>query len=167
MTLETTLQQIYDLPLSDFIRENVNAFPVLESLHVLAVSLVFGTILIVDLRLLGVASHRRSARRLTGDLLPFTWGAFILAVVSGAGMFISNAVSYAANTQFLLKLVALAIAGLNMAWFHSTVYRRIDQWDEDMPPPLAARLAGITSLVTWIVVISLGRWIGFTLEPVF
>lgn len=167
MILETTLQQLYDLPLSNAIRENVNAFPVLESLHVLAVGLVFGTILIVDLRLLGVAAHRSSARRLTSELLPYTWGAFVIAVITGAGLFISNAVSYAANPQFLLKLVALAVAGLNMAWFHTTAYRRIDQWDEDMPPPTAARIAGLASLVTWTVVIFLGRWIGFTLETVF
>ena len=167
MTLETTLQQLYDLPLSNAIRENVNAFPVLESLHVLAVGLVFGTILIVDLRLLGMAAHRGSARRLTTELLPFTWAAFVLAAITGAGMFISNALSYAANTQFLLKLVALAVAGLNMAWFHGTTYRRIDQWDEDMPPPRAARMAGLASLITWTVVIFLGRWIGFTLETVF
>jgi hypothetical protein len=167
MTLETTLQQLYDLPLSSAIRENVNAFPVLESLHVLAVGLVFGTILIVDLRLLGVAAHRGSARRLINELLPYTWVGFVIAVITGAGMFISNALSYAANMPFLLKLVALAVAGLNMAWFHSTAYRRIDRWDEDMPPPRAARLAGLGSLVTWTVVIFLGRWIGFTLETVF
>lgn len=167
MTLETILQQIYDLPLSNSIRENVNAFPVLESLHVLAVALVFGTILIVDLRLLGVAAHRNGARRLIAELLPYTWAAFVLAVITGAGMFISNAVSYAANTQFLIKLAALAFAGLNMAWFHSTAYRRIDQWDNDLPPPVTARFAGVTSLATWVAVIFLGRWIGFTLEMVF
>lgn len=167
MSLQTMLQQIYDLPASSSIRENVNAFPILESFHVLAVAIVFGTILIVDLRLLGVAAHRREASRLIRELLPYTWGAFVLAVITGIGMFMSNALSYAANTQFLLKLVALAVAGLNMAWFHSTAYRRISEWDAALPPPAAARVAGITSLLTWTVVIFLGRWIGFTLEMVF
>lgn len=165
--LATTLQQLYDLPLSNAIRENANTFPVIESLHVLAATLVFGTILIVDLRLLGVISHRRGARRLITELLPFTWGAFVLAVITGSLLFISNAVSYAANTQFLLKMVALMAAGLNMAWFHSTAYRRIDQWDEELPPPLAVRVAGVLSLVAWVTVIALARWIGFTLEMVF
>ncbi|MEP7004705.1 MAG: DUF6644 family protein [Sphingomonas bacterium] len=167
MTIETILQQIYDLPLSSAIRENVNAFPVIESLHVLAIALVFGTILIVDLRLLGMAAHRPGVRRLIAELLPFTWAAFALAVVTGSLMFMSNAVAYAANTEFRLKLVALALAGLNMAWFHSTAYRRIDQWDEVLPPPATARIAGLLSLLTWITVIFLGRWIGFTLEVVF
>lgn len=164
---QAILQQIYDLSLSASIRENVNAFPVLESLHVLAVALVFGTILIVDLRLLGVASYRGSAAKLIVELLPYTWVAFVLAVVTGSLMFISNAVAYANNTQFLLKLVAIAIAGLNMMWFHSTAYRKIANWDADMPPPAAARFAGILSLILWTLVIFLGRWIGFTLELFF
>ncbi|MWV26860.1 DUF6644 family protein [Aurantiacibacter rhizosphaerae] len=167
MTLETTLQQINDLPLSAAIRENINAFPMLESLHVLAVAIVFGTILVVDLRLFGIASHRSSAQRLSAELLPYTWGAFVLAVITGVLMFITNPISYANNTEFLIKLILIAVAGLNMVWFHSTTYRRIAEWDEDMPPPTAARIAGAVSFVLWTAVIFLGRWIGFTLEFFF
>lgn len=167
MNLETTLQQINDLPISSAIRENVNAFPIIESLHVLSIAIVFGTILIVDLRLFGVAAHRRSAQRLTAELLPYTWVAFLGAVITGTLMFMSNPVSYANNTQFLLKLVVIAIAGLNMIWFHSTAYRRIAEWDEDMPPPTAARVSGALSFILWTTVIFLGRWIGFTLETLF
>lgn len=167
MSLETTLQQIYDLPISASIRENVNAFPLIESLHVLAITLVFGTILIVDLRLVGVAAHRRSADRLIRELLPYTWVAFALAVISGVLMFVSNAPAYAANLEFQLKLVAIALAGLNMAIFHSTAHRRIADWDTDLPPPAAARVSGFLSLALWTVVIVLGRWIGFTLDVLF
>lgn len=167
MSLESTLQQIYDLPLSAAIRENVNAFPVLEALHVLAITLVFGTILIVDLRLIGFASHRRGANKLIAELLPYTWGAFVLAVVTGSLLFASNAPAYANNTQFLLKLAAIAFAGVNMAVFHLTAHRRIDEWDEALPPPTAVRTAGALSLLSWVAVICLGRWIGFTLDVLF
>jgi len=167
MSLDTILQQIYDLPLSDSIRENVNAFPLLESLHVLAITLVFGTILIVDLRLVGVAAHRRSADRLIREMLPYTWVAFVVAVVTGVLMFASNAPSYAANLEFQLKLVTIVLAGVNMAIFHSTAHRRIADWDLDLPPPAAARISGFLSLALWTVVIVLGRWIGFTLAVVF
>ncbi|NLR70477.1 hypothetical protein HGI47_06265 [Novosphingobium sp. ERN07] len=167
MSLETTLQQIYDLPISASIRENVNAFPLIESLHVLAITLVFGTILIVDLRLVGVAAHRRSADRLIRELLPYTWVAFALAVISGVLMFVSNAPAYAANLEFQLKLVAIALAGVNMAIFHSTAHRRIADWDTDLPPPAASRVSGFLSLALWTVVIVLGRWIGFTLDVLF
>ncbi len=167
MTLQTTLQSIYDLPLSNAIRENANAFPVLESLHVLAITLVFGTILIVDLRLVGYAARRRSANRLITELLPFTWGAFVVAIITGSLLFASNAVAYAANTEFRLKLLAIVAAGINMAIFHATTQRTIAQWDETAAPPFAARAAGVLSLVLWTLVIFLGRWIGFTLDVLF
>ncbi|BAV63340.1 DUF6644 family protein [Sphingobium cloacae] len=167
MSLDNLLRNIYDLSISDWIRANVSAFPMLESLHVLALTMVFGTILIVDLRLLGIVSHRRSARKLIVELLPYTWVAFVLAVITGSLLFASNALSYAHNPQFLWKMVAIAAAGINMGIFHMTAYRRIVDWDDALPPPMVARVAGATSLILWTVVIFLGRWIGFTLETVF
>jgi hypothetical protein len=160
------LQYLYDTSLATAMREGASLFPWIESIHVLAITLVVGTIAIVDLRLIGFSAHRRSANRLIRDMLPFTWGAFAVAVVTGTLMFISNAPSYWANTEFRVKLCLVVLAGLNMAFFHLTSYRKIDQWDEAPRPPVLARAAGVTSLVLWILVIVFGRWIGFTLAPV-
>jgi hypothetical protein len=147
-------------------REGASLFPWIESIHVLAITLVVGTIAIVDLRLIGFSAHRRSADRLISDMLPYTWVAFAVAVVTGTLMFISNAPSYWANTEFRVKLCLIVLAGFNMAFFHLTSYRKIVQWDEASPPPVLARAAGLTSLTLWILVIFFGRWIGFTLTPV-
>lgn len=165
MVLDTFFQRLHETQIASVIRENANAFPWLESVHVLAITLVFGTIVIVDLRMLGYAAHRRGLRRLILDMLPFTWAAFAIAVVTGSLMFISNAVTYAANPQFQWKMLAILAAGINMAIFHMTAHRRIADWDEAVPTPLSARLAGATSLVLWMVVIVLGRFVGFTLAP--
>jgi hypothetical protein len=159
MSLETLLQQLYESPLAAGIRANAVAFPWIESLHVLALTLVFGTIAIVDIRLLGFASHRRSARQLMVELLPFTWGAFGVAVVTGSLLFTSNAVAYVNNTQFLLKMLAMLAAGVNMGVFHLTAYRRIGDWDDALPPPAFARAVGVLSLSLWVLVIILGRWV--------
>ncbi|WP_084582306.1 DUF6644 family protein [Sphingomonas azotifigens] len=164
MSLEALFQKLYDSPLAAAIRENTSYFPWIESLHVLAITLVFGTICIVDLRLLGYRAHRRGARRLIVDLLPFTWAAFAVAIVTGALLFTSNAVAYAHNAQFQWKMIAILAAGLNMAVFHLTAYRRIGDWDDAHRPPLAARLSGAFSLLLWIAVIVFGRLIGFTLS---
>lgn len=164
MSLDIFLQKLNDSSVSNFIRENTSAFPWIESFHVLAIALVFGTICIVDLRLLGYQSHRRGARQLIIDLLPYTWAAFGLAVVTGALLFASNAVAYANNAQFQWKMLAIMAAGMNMAIFHVTAYRRIVDWDDMLPPPITARLAGGASLALWLLVIFLGRWIGFTLS---
>jgi len=164
VTLDTLFQQLYDSPLSAAIRENNAAFPWIESLHVLAITLVFGTISVVDLRLIGYPAHRRGARQLIVDLLPYTWAAFGLAVASGGLLFASNAVAYAHNSQFQWKMLTILAAGANMVFFHLTAYRRIIDWDDALPPPLAAKIAGATSLALWILVIFFGRWIGFTLS---
>ena len=156
-------QELTDSAIGAGIRENNALFPWIESLHVLAATTVVGTIAIVDLRLIGYASHRKGARQLILDLLPFTWAAFGLAVVTGSLLFTSNASGYAANTQFLSKMAVLLLAGINMAYFHLTAYRRIDQWDDALPTPKAVRIAGATSLVLWITIVFLGRWIGFTI----
>lgn len=76
-------------------------------------------------------------------------------------------ISYANNLQFQLKLVAIAIAGINMMWFHTNAYRRISEWNQEATPPAAARYAGMASLMVWTATIFLGRWIGFTLEVLF
>jgi hypothetical protein len=165
MVLDTLFQRLHETQIASAIRENANAFPWIESVHVLSITLVFGTILIVDLRMLGYAAHRRGLRRLILDMLPFTWAAFVIAVVTGSLMFISNAVTYASNPQFQWKMLAILAAGINMAIFHMTAHRRIADWDEAVPTPLSARLSGATSLVLWMVVIVLGRFVGFTLAP--
>lgn len=163
MSLDSVLQSVSDSPIGMTIAQNASLFPTLESIHVLAMATVVGTIAIVDLRLLGHPAHRRGARQLIRDLLPYTWIAFGIAVIAGSLLFSSNAVRYAHNSQFQSKLALIGAAGINMAVFHLTAFRRIVDWDELLPPPLAARIAGAISLTLWIGVIFLGRWVGFTL----
>jgi len=83
--------------------------------HVLAITLVIGSISIVDLRLLGVTSLDRAVSRLMGDVLPFTWGAFVVAAIMGALLFASNAATYGHNFFFLGKMILIALADINMA----------------------------------------------------
>jgi hypothetical protein len=147
------------------ISENEILFPWIESVHVLAIVLVVGTISIVDLRLLGVASLDRTVRRLMGDVLPFTWAAFAIAVTTGSLMFSSDAVNYAHNFFFRGKLVLLALAGLNMAAFHLVGIGDVERWGAaGGPTPFAAKAAAAISLLVWIAVVAFGRGIGFTMH---
>lgn len=163
MTWADLLQKIYDSPVGTMVRESSTLFPSIESVHVLAAATVVGTIAIVDLRLIGYRAHRRGARQLIIELLPFTWVAFVLALATGLLMFTSNAPMYWESKPFVAKMVALMLAGANMAVFHLTAYQKIGEWDDALPPPRPARLSGISSLGLWILIIFLGRWIGFTL----
>jgi hypothetical protein len=161
--LNSVLTALQEAPFAVAIAEGASLFPWIESIHVLALVIVVGTISVVDLRLLGVSSHRKSIKGLTQEILPLTWLAFCVALVSGFLMFASNALTYAANTPFRIKLVLLLLAGANMIFFHIVTHRGIDGWDEAARTPNAARLAGAASLALWIAVVFAGRWIGFTL----
>ena len=156
-------QWLYDSPVGTAIRENGTLFPWVESVHVLSITLVVGSIGIVDLRLLGIASKSRAVSRLTHEVLPVTWVVFALAAVTGGLLFSSNAVKYAHNGFFLAKMALLVLAFLNMMVFHVITYRGIESWDSSPRTPAAARVAGALSLAVWIAVIVCGRWIGFTM----
>ena len=145
------------------IREGDTLFPWIESIHVLAISLVVGTILIVDLRLLGFGAHRRSISALMREVLPLTWSFFAIAATTGFLLFASAAVKYAALWEFQAKMLLLAGAGLNMTSFHVVSGRGMAAWDEAVTPPLAAKVAGALSLCLWLGVLVMGRVIGFAL----
>jgi hypothetical protein len=151
--------------LADSIRENDLLFPVIESVHVLAICLVVGSILVVDLRLLGLASTKWPVGSVTKAILPLTWCAFVVAVASGGLMFISNASKYLGNGFFVAKMILIGIAGLNMLVFHFIGARDLPKWERNARPPLPARLAGGLSILLWVAVVACGRWIGFTMEP--
>ena len=143
------------------ITESEWLFPTIETLHVLALALVIGSIAMLDLRLLGVSNRDRGVIQLAEDTLPWTWSAFVVAAITGALMFISAATSYYDNVPFRIKLVLLALAGLNMAIFHFTAYRAAHDWNFTLPTPQSARIAASLSLLFWVGVVVAGRWIGF------
>jgi hypothetical protein len=148
--------------LSEWLTTNLKAIPIIEAVHVMAVAVVFGTILIVDLRLLGFPNTRRSYTTISKELLRFTWTAFIVAAVTGALMFVADATAYYANTPFRFKMLALVAAGVNMAIFENIAARSVATWDRNAPTPFAVRAAGLASILIWIAVIFFGRWTGFT-----
>jgi uncharacterized membrane protein len=163
--IEGALAWLQSTWIATAVAENDILFPWIESVHVLAIVLVVGTISIVDLRLLGVASLDISARRLMRDVIPYTWGAFVVAAITGSLMFSSDAVHYAQNRLFQAKLVMLVLAGLNMATFHFFGVRDIERWEAPgATPPVAAKAAAAISLLVWITVVSLGRGTGFTMH---
>src|ERR1700722_9284087 len=118
MALKQTLTWLQDLPLPMKIRESDWMFPTIETVHVFALVLVVGSIITVDLRLLGLANRDRPFSQLAREMLPWTWTAFVVAAIAGVLMFSSKAVVYFSNIPFRLKMLCLLLAGMNMLWFH-------------------------------------------------
>jgi hypothetical protein len=164
VNLDGFLHWLQNTPYARTISENEIIFPWIESVHVLAIVLVVGTISIVDLRLIGIASLDRPVKRLMSDVLPYTWSAFAVAAVTGLSLFSSDAVNYSNNFFFKGKLVLLVLAGINMAVFHLKGISGVARWGTAKKPPVAAKVAGALSLLLWICVVAFGRGIGFTMH---
>jgi hypothetical protein len=161
MSLEGGCFWLQNLSFPTEIRESVWMFPTIETVHVFALVFVVGSIMMVDLRLLGLGNQDRPFTEIAAESLPWTWSAFGLAATAGALLFSSKAVTYYADTPFRLKMLCLVLAAINMGAFHLFGLRRIAEWDRGRPP-LSARLAGGVSLSLWILIVAAGRWIGFT-----
>jgi hypothetical protein len=144
------------------VRDSLFLFPLVESAHVIGLTLVFGTIAIVDLRLLGIASSHRPFQRLAADTLKWTWGAFAVTALTGVLMFITNATVYFHNAYFRAKVVLLVLAALNVLVFELTAGRTVKQWDRAPAAPGVGRAVATVSLIVWVAVIVTGRMIGFT-----
>jgi hypothetical protein len=134
----------------------------IESTHVIGLALVFGTIAIIDLRLLGIASSQRSFQRMASDILKWTWGAFALTALTGSLMFITNASVYYHNLFFRTKMLLLVLTGINMLFFELTAGRTIHGWDQAPSAPRTGKAVAALSLAMWIGIICMGRLIGFT-----
>jgi len=156
-------ERLRDSSLALYIQEDVTAFPLLEALHVMAVALVVGSIFIVDLRLMNLAAKSYPVSRLMRSVLPVTVGAFLLAAITGALMFASQPTRYLATTPFLIKLGLLSLALVNMGVFHLWTHRGIAGWDRAAVLPIGARMAGLISLILWIMILIAGRFVGFML----
>jgi len=162
MDLQPLWDKIELSPVGDWVASSSWAFPTLETVHVIAIATVFGTVAIMDLRLLGLASRSDRVTGLSSDTLTWTWGAFVLAAISGSLLWASKAHVYMRDPWFFIKMALIGVAGINMAVFHHVTWRTIGQWDNGRPPR-AAKIAGLGSIVLWIVVVFCAREIGFTL----
>ena len=162
MGIEGLLASLEATGVAERIRTSLYLFPLIESAHVIGLTMVFGLIAIIDLRLLGIASTRRPFSRMASDIMKWTWAAFALTVMTGLLMFATNAAVYYHNFYFRAKMAMLVCAGINILIFERTAARSIGRWDRDPAAPLAGKSVAVVSLLIWISVIFLGRWIGFT-----
>jgi hypothetical protein len=161
MFLLSICQWLDSTRLNAVLRQSNWAFPVLDTIHTLGIVLVAGAIMLVDLRLLGLALRGVPVAQLVGRIVPATLWGFGLMVASGGLLFTSEAVKMYHSPAFRIKLILLALAGLNALVFHRTIYRDVANWDAGSVAPARARLAGLLSLIFWIAIIAAGRAIAY------
>ena len=159
MILQSTWEWLEQTRLATAIAEGAYYFPSLEAAHVVGLALVLGSIGTFDLAVLGVGPRARNLASLLPEILPWTWAGFFLALTTGALMFASSATTYVTNRYFLVKMGLLLLVGVNALVFHRIVERhpRLELGGAVR----AHRVSAGISLTLWLVIVALGRWIGF------
>lgn len=150
-----------ETPLSVALRETFVLWPALEAAHVMSIMLFAGTIFMVDLRLLGVIFKKVPFSEMDKRILPLTVAGLILLVITGIILVYSKPLVYYYSTFFRFKMVVILLAMVNIAVFHKKVQAGQANWDSDEKAPRAGQISAIISLVSWIVVIILGRMIAY------
>ncbi len=142
-----------------FLANGAWSWPLAECLHFIGLTMLVGSIALIDLRIIGVGRGIRIAdlHRLVG----FTVAGFVLNVLTGSLFVIGQPDQYFLNRAFHFKLVFLTLAGLNVLAFYTTQFRRLQQLGPDDQAPMAARCMAAVSLLCWIGVICAGRLLTF------
>ena len=141
-----------------FMREALWAYPITEAVHIVGLALLFGSIVIVDLRLLG-AGRKIPAAALVSYAVPWSLAGFVLAAASGLMMFTAHAGDFLGERVFLLKMTLILVAGVNAALLRVGVARRT--WSTDRAFPARVRVAAALSIALWIGVIACGRLLAY------
>jgi Family of unknown function (DUF6644) len=131
-------------------------FPAVESVHLLGMALLLGTVLIVNLRFFGLGMRNTPASRVARQLASFTWGSLCVMLLTGPVMFMTDPVKYSKNVWLWTKIGFLIPAIL----FQLTVHRKVAQTEEGCVAPRWGKLVAGVMLFLWFGVALAGRAIG-------
>jgi len=160
-TIDASGKIVADSSWSAQLQSSERLWMIVEGTHVLSLMVFAGTILFVDLRLLGFAFRNTPVSRISDSVLPWTIGGLIVTILTGSTLFFANPLEYFHNFAFRVKLVLLFAAAINILWFHFRVQSNRPAWDAAQTPPRAARASAASSLTLWFLVIVAGRYMAY------
>jgi hypothetical protein len=161
MSILSFCQWLQHEPIGTSIRESIWTFPLIETIHLMALAFSVGIIIIVDLRLIGAAMKDLPVTDVFERLQPLALKGFVVNVTSGLLLFWSEPLKCYDSPYFRGKLIMLFLLGVNAILFSATTYKSVAAWDKAAATPFGARLAGWASLVLWAGVIVAGRAIAY------
>ncbi len=161
MSLLALCEAVQNYPSSIAIRESLYMYPVVESVHVLSLCLFLGLVTMMDLRLAGLGNRGTPIRQIQQQLFPWQMVGMALIVASGLLLVYAEPLRFYGNIFFRVKLVLLAVAGLNAMAFHFLTYPSAAEWDTAARPPARVRMAGLVSLVAFTGIVVAGRFIAY------
>jgi len=135
--------------------------PMVQSVHILAIAIVMSSVIMVDLRLLGLMGHTQSITGLSRRFLPWVWWSLLVLLVSGAVLITAEPRRDLLNPVFQAKMALLVVAMAVTALFQATVARNREIWDLSPRKRAGAWATAVLSLLVWTAIIGCGRWIAY------
>jgi len=167
VSLVALVHWINETAFSQYLRESELAFPLTEAVHLIGLGISVGTIVWVDLRLMGKVMRDVRISEVVSRLQPWAIGGFTVMMLSGLLLFLGKPDNYYSTVAFKLKMLLLPLAGLNVLVFHRRVFPNVARWDEGVAAPWQGRMVGAVSMSLWIVIIVLGRWTAYFADPLY
>lgn len=158
---DSWLDWVGDSQLGAAMRGDLWLYPMVEVVHIIGFSVLVGSVVMFDLRVLGL-SKNIAVTDLARHLLSWSIAALLLIVPAGLMMFSAHPHDFASNSIFILKLCLIATAGLNAVLFHVGVYRSVDQWNTAVAAPGIAKCQALLSIALWFTVVLCGRLLAYT-----
>ncbi len=152
---------IQTLPLNEAIVSHFWVVPFTQSIHILAIAAVFGSVAMINLRILELVGMGRTLEQTAERYLPWIWWGLLVLLATGVVLILSDPIRELTNAIFWFKMILVVIAALVSLWFQASV-RRHAAWWADAPQRRAVVRAGATGvLVLWCVIMVAGRWIAY------
>ena len=164
MTLYQICQILQDSDIGTSIRESIWTFPAIETVHVLGLAVSVGILVMLDLRLVGAGIRHIPAADIMHKLKRWYLAGFTAMFMSGILLFWSEAEKCYRSPTFRIKLIFLALAGLNALFFEIKYVPTMRNWDATGITPTGAKLVGWASLICWLGVIGFGRWTAYGMK---
>ena len=147
--------------LSEVIQANFWTIPIAQTIHILAIAAAFGSILMIALRIVGLAGASLTVEQTAQRFLPWIWWSLATLLVTGIVMIIGEPVRELLNPDFWTKMALVVVAALVCLWFQDSVRRNSARWELTPETRLAARAGAAGVIVLWCAIMMFGRWIAY------
>jgi uncharacterized membrane protein SirB2 len=147
--------------LSNQITGHFWAVPMIQTVHILAIATVFGSVVMVNLRIFQAAGRSRTMTQTVRRFLPWIWWGLLTLLISGIGMVFGDPVRNLTNPVFWTKMVSVSLAALISLAFQESVRRNVARWELTHSGRVGIRIASGCVVALWVFIIFCGRWIAY------
>lgn len=152
---------IQKTPASEAVDKTVWAVPTLQSIHILSIAAVFGSVVMINLRIFQLAGRSRTMTETVQRYLPWVWWGLLALLLTGIGMTLSDPIRELTNPAFWSKMILILVAVAASLWFQDSVRRNVATWELTPGGRVGIRIGAGAVIALWCLIMVLGRWIAY------